>query len=120
MPGTLLSWQLMSSTTWLEMEGFEAQSCVSLWWCGDINFVQLAGIYTPNNGRCMTPVGRGGMYTAGLEQDYPSVSLIRESLREAQIIPLFTVTNAFKLLYDVRPLCPLLVVVTIQFCLCVL
>ncbi|XP_033762160.1 integrin beta-6-like [Pecten maximus] len=54
---------------------------------------RLAGIVTPNDGRCHTD-SVTNMYTKALEQDYPSVGQIKEKVKENQIILLFTVGAA--------------------------
>ncbi|XP_065835131.1 integrin beta-2-like [Oscarella lobularis] len=61
---------------------------------------KFAGIYDPNDGKCHTTPGPGGMYTKATELDYPSVSQIKQALFDQKVNPIFLVTDTFTNLYN--------------------
>ncbi len=60
---------------------------------------QLGGVVKPNDGGCH--LSKSGEYTASTTMDYPSLSLLREKMLEAEIVPIFATTGNLDL-YKVR------------------
>eukprot|EP00118_Oscarella_pearsei_P024782 m.306789 g.306789 ORF g.306789 m.306789 type:complete len:815 (+) comp41587_c0_seq1:178-2622(+) len=60
----------------------------------------FAGIYEPNDGLCHTKPGLKGTYDKATEQDYPSISQMKQVLFNNQINPIFAVTLDYRPLYE--------------------
>uniref|UniRef100_A0A914YYI0 Integrin beta n=1 Tax=Panagrolaimus superbus TaxID=310955 RepID=A0A914YYI0_9BILA len=59
---------------------------------------RLAGIVTPNDGQCH--LDREGYYTKSIEQDYPSIALLHQKIKEKKVNMIFAVTQNNRQLYD--------------------
>uniref|UniRef100_A0A913I850 Integrin beta n=1 Tax=Strongyloides stercoralis TaxID=6248 RepID=A0A913I850_STRER len=58
---------------------------------------RLAGVVTPNDGQCH--LDDNGYYTKSLEQDYPSIALLHQKMKEKKVNMIFAVTENHKHLY---------------------
>lgn len=59
---------------------------------------RLAGIVTPNDGECH--LDNEGYYTKSTEQDYPSVALLHQKIKEKKVNMIFAVTQSNQRLYQ--------------------
>ncbi|VDK22491.1 unnamed protein product [Anisakis simplex] len=57
----------------------------------------LAGVVVPNDGKCH--LDTRGYYTKSLEQDYPSIALLHQKIKERKANLIFAVTEKNKQLY---------------------
>ena len=60
-------------------------------------FFQLAGIVKPNDCKCH--LDSNGLYSASLNQDYPSVSQLSHKIKENNVNVIFAVTSEKEALY---------------------
>uniref|UniRef100_A0A914SAG9 Integrin beta n=1 Tax=Parascaris equorum TaxID=6256 RepID=A0A914SAG9_PAREQ len=58
---------------------------------------RLAGVVVPNDGQCH--LDNRGYYTKSLDQDYPSVALLHQKIKERKANLIFAVTEKNKELY---------------------
>lgn len=65
---------------------------------------KLAGIVTPNDGKCH--LSENGLYTESLEQDYPSISQIHQIAKEHKVNIIFATTSHLHPIY--KKLTPLI------------
>jgi hypothetical protein len=63
-----------------------------IWW------FQLAGIVTPNDGECHSD--GEDYYTMSTEQDYPSIALLHQKIKEKRVNIIFAVTQRNRALYE--------------------
>ncbi|XP_065194784.1 integrin beta-1-like [Sycon ciliatum] len=87
---------LMQTTVCEEVIGWRKEARKVIIIATDANYHaagdgRLAGIVTPNDGKCHT--NPEGDYTAGLHQDYPSISFLNYKMQQADILPIFAVTQ---------------------------
>lgn len=59
---------------------------------------RLAGITTPNDGECH--LDADGYYTKSTEQDYPSIALLHQKIKENKVNVIWAVTQANQNLYN--------------------
>uniref|UniRef100_A0A183BHL6 Integrin beta n=1 Tax=Globodera pallida TaxID=36090 RepID=A0A183BHL6_GLOPA len=59
---------------------------------------RLAGITTPNDGQCH--LDSDGYYTKSTEQDYPSIALLHQKIKEKKVNIIFAVTRSNQRLYQ--------------------
>ncbi|KAL3123583.1 hypothetical protein niasHT_005128 [Heterodera trifolii] len=59
---------------------------------------RLAGITTPNDGHCH--LDSDGYYTKSTEQDYPSIALLHQKIKEKKVNVIFAVTRSNQRLYQ--------------------
>lgn len=57
----------------------------------------MAGVVVPNDGQCH--LDNHGYYTKSLDQDYPSVALLHQKIKERKANLIFAVTEKNKDLY---------------------
>jgi protocadherin alpha len=58
----------------------------------------LAGIVTPNDGECH--LDGEGYYTKSMDQDYPSIALLHQKIKDNKVNMIFAVTNSNQKLYQ--------------------
>lgn len=63
-----------------------------------MNIFQLAGLVVPNDGQCH--LDSKGYYTKSLDQDYPSIALLHQKIRERKANLIFAVTEKNLHLYE--------------------
>lgn len=57
----------------------------------------MAGVVIPNDGQCH--LDNQGYYTKSLDQDYPSIALLHQKIKERKANLIFAVTEKNKNLY---------------------
>lgn len=57
----------------------------------------MAGVVVPNDGQCH--LDNQGYYTKSLDQDYPSIALLHQKIKERKANLIFAVTERNKELY---------------------
>lgn len=67
-------------------------------WCPVLIKLKLLGIVLPHDGQCY--VDSKGKYTHDAILDYPSISLVRQSIRENDVFVIFAVTSGQKSNYE--------------------